>query len=241
MESEPKPYGYFLANPDEGDPECIRRFVCLDIRQPIPAERWGILLGDFLNCYRAALDHAVYALAVMFTSKDPPPTAEIAAFPICDSYGAWAGHGVQRRISDLSPLARAVIQDHQPYLRERAAQGAGLSSLRTLRALNDCDKHRLLHIAALVPSHYNITMTQGPGFVHNVGVFGPVEDQAPALMVWLAGVPEPGGLEMEVTMTMIIGIDNPQQFGRYYRLTVTADAIRRAVRAVIGDLERLGR
>jgi len=238
MESEPKPYGFFAAHPNESDPECIRRFICLDIRQPIPAERWGILLGDMLNCYRAALDHAVYSLAVCFSGQDPPPTAEIAAFPICDSRGAWTNHNVQRRIADLSAAARATIQDHQPYLREKAAQGRGLSSLRSLRALNDCDKHRLLHLAALAPTQYNIEMTKGPGFVYHVGVFGPVEDKAPAVMVWLAGVPEPGGIEMKVTMTMVIGIDNPQELGRVYRLIVTADAIRRAVRVVVGDLER---
>jgi hypothetical protein len=41
-------------------------------RRP-PVADFGAIFGDFLNCYRSALDHIVWALSVRCQHAPPPP------------------------------------------------------------------------------------------------------------------------------------------------------------------------
>lgn len=237
---EAKPWGYRITNPDAHDPKGKRRLIHVEFREPPPVIRWAVVFGDLLSCYRAALDHALYSLAVLYSAKDPPPSERIVQFPICDSLVAWQDRGTQRRLADLRMDVRAVIQDHQPYLREKPNPSV-LNPLRVLRELNDGDKHRLLRIAALLPQHYAVTMERGPAIVNHTPIPGPVKHKAPVLELLLSEPPQPEGVKMEISITLGIGVENPQSPGGYFKLITTSTAIRRNVHEVIGDLDRFAR
>src|SRR5712691_9345056 len=54
----------------------------LAINQPLPLQRWALLVGDCVHNLRSALDHMIYSIAIKASGLNPPPDAEKLMFPI---------------------------------------------------------------------------------------------------------------------------------------------------------------
>lgn len=145
--------------------------------------RWALLLGDALHNLRGALDHVVYALAIRQTGQDPPPGAERLMYPICSDAKYWNSKRVQDRIACLSKPTRAAIERTQPY--NRLKTGKWFAPLWWLAQLNDIDKHRLVHIAALGMAPDDIAINAEPGTFRALWNEGPLVDGAPLLRLEL--------------------------------------------------------
>ena len=60
-----------------------------------------LILGEFPYELRAALDNALYAVAIIDSGQNPPPNASQLEWPICSTPESWEGHR-RRRLSALS-------------------------------------------------------------------------------------------------------------------------------------------
>jgi hypothetical protein len=104
-----------------------------------PPSRWALILGDAVHNARSALDVLVYQL-VLLNGKRPTKRTQ---FPIYDS------PPTQRQRQTIDANLKGVQSDHakrirgmQPYKRPKAAESWKLA---TLGALDNIDKHRLVH------------------------------------------------------------------------------------------------
>lgn len=116
-------------------------YVIHVLKQP-DLERWSLILSDAIHNLRCALDHFAYALAIFESKSNPPPDADILAFPICDHPKLFKG--AKRKIRVLGPCVRAEIEGVQPYNRRHPRLPPLLGLLRDF---DDSDKHKLLHVA----------------------------------------------------------------------------------------------
>jgi hypothetical protein len=128
----------------EDDPETGEKFFVLhELRRPDPSV--ALLIGDFLNNARSALDHTAFQLV-----KHPIapggrrcPDNRIA-FPICDDPAIFESS--KGRIRGTAPGVEAVVESLQPYPQRTSPVTFQPSYLALLRDLNDWDKHRLIHV-----------------------------------------------------------------------------------------------
>jgi hypothetical protein len=110
---------------------------------------FSLELGEFLYNLRAALDHCVYAAAIVESGQNPPPNERALEFPICDT--AEQFESAAWKIEPLSGHRRQIIKDVQPY---NAVEGLTSEKLifsphRAMAILNDWarkDRHRRLHV-----------------------------------------------------------------------------------------------
>jgi len=226
-----KTYAYSL----EPDPEDRARWlVRLSMPDPPDVTRWALIFGDLLSCCRAALDHTVYALAVAHNRTDPPPDADRLQYPICDTKPAFWSAREQRRIAALSPAMRAEIYRSQPCVGEHGTREPALNLLRTL---NNADKHKLLHIAALVPQRYEGDFDPPiRGECRGILSQGPTEDGAVVLTLEFS---EPQDrVQMGLMLTLFIGLEYRRTEQRYVGLGDAAGACVIATRNTVGRLER---
>jgi hypothetical protein len=124
--------------------------------------RFSLLSGECVHSLRSALDYLVRALAEYVLT--PEALAQIEgklAFPICDEPGYWEGAIRRGRLPDgLHDTVLAAIERRQPY---NAADPAD-HPLAVLQALDDRDKHRLLHtFIAVVQPEELIFVPELPG------------------------------------------------------------------------------
>jgi len=113
-------------------------------------ERASLLFGDSIHNFRSALDHLVYALALIHKNGEIEHPRR-PAFPITDSEDDWRRK--VRRLCEVSTEDRAIIKWYQPYNAvARAGRPIGSPTvLGYLRDLDDWDKHRFL-MRVVVPS-----------------------------------------------------------------------------------------
>lgn len=114
------------------------RIVFTRLREP-PAQL-SLILGEFLYELRAALDNALYAVAIIDSGQNPPPKASALEWPICADEQSWERH--RRRCLD------ALSTDLQEALRAIQPFQAEFPSWNCLRILNDMariDRHRAVH------------------------------------------------------------------------------------------------
>src|SRR5882757_2753581 len=78
-------------------------------------ERWSLICGDCVHNVRSALDHLVYALAIINSGKNPPPNERNLQFPICGSRSHFNKKGDW--IAPLSDAAKTFIERVQSYNR----------------------------------------------------------------------------------------------------------------------------
>lgn len=119
------------------DVKTSRYLMRVVIDRPFP-DWWGLIVGDFVQNLRAALDHLVCRLLY---ADDREPTKR-NAFPIFDQLPA----GDSRRtwngmVAGLDAAAVSFIERCQPYHRGNGPRG---HTLHALRELSNEDKHRLL-------------------------------------------------------------------------------------------------
>lgn len=137
--------------------DCVVRFRRYD---EIPRSM-SLIVGDALHNMRSSLDTLTYALSVRHTGR-PFTYDELKRiqFLICDSPAEFHKR-VQKKqgISFVSPQAQAAIELLQPY---HPSLWGGGNPLRSLRNLNNVDKHRHLVLAydSVYPGNYHVL---GPG------------------------------------------------------------------------------
>ena len=133
---------YRLVVDKPTDHLCIVR---LDTTPVIPAERWGLLVGDCIHNLRSALDYTAWQLA----GGDTADTH--TQFPIFETREEWQSKGVSR-IRRLKPEARALIKRMQPF--HSATPRDAL--LNVIRILDNTDKHMLIPVVAAAPRSFRI-------------------------------------------------------------------------------------
>lgn len=127
----------------EVDDDGRGRIVFTRLREP-PA-KLSLILGEFLYELRAALDNALYAVAMIDSGESPPPKASALEWPICADERAWKSHR-DRRLGALSAEIQDALHAIQPFQ-------AQLPSWNCLRILNDMartDRHRAVHFVYIV-------------------------------------------------------------------------------------------
>jgi hypothetical protein len=121
-----------------------------------PPEIIAGCLGDCLQDYKSALDHALYHLTVLYNGNGHPGLDKIE-FPIVATESEYRRK--RKRLLEGLPIAtRAFIDELQPYLKPA---GAERQSLYALWELARIDRHRHIHVMSQA--------IMGPGTVS----FGP--------------------------------------------------------------------
>lgn len=131
-----------------------------NVRQP-PAEL-SVLAGECIYNLRSALDHVAYQLAVLNSGSTrlSRKVAETSAFPIKPT-GPRFRDAASRSLKGISPSARSVIEQLQPYHRRR---NPNARCLLALEQLSNIDKHRLLHLTAVAIGGAQLGL-KGSGFL----------------------------------------------------------------------------
>jgi hypothetical protein len=113
---------------------------------------WGPVIGDCLYNLRSVLDHIVFELAEAASpSPLPKKIAESSMWPVAKTPSDFNKGGIAaKRVQGVSPGARTIIEDLQPY---KYTQGsvAGLveDPILVLDKLANIDKHRALHLVTV--------------------------------------------------------------------------------------------
>lgn len=175
--------------------------------------RWAVLLGDALYDLRCALDHIVYALAINQTRKNPPEAETDLAFPICSEPKYFKG--ARWRIASLNDFTQTAIEKAQPYNRIKPDQW--FAPLWWLAQLNDTDKHRLSHLAAVGALPDDIAIDEAHfGTARAEWNRGPLKDGAPVLRLTLAE-PDPSVyLDLKATGAVILQAEGFPPIGVYH-------------------------
>lgn len=134
---DPKPYRFIT----KVDVEASKYIMRVLIERPLPIE-WSLIVGDFLNNLRAALDHMVWE----FVAANGNKPSGTNAFPIFDQPPPTDPDNGERKrwersIAGISPDALALVESCQPY---QGPDGPRLHLLHALRKLSNEDKHRVV-------------------------------------------------------------------------------------------------
>jgi len=145
-----------------------------------PPVELSLILGEFLYELRAALDNALFAVAIIDSGQNPPPRAATLEWPICIDEAAWESQR-RRRLDALSAELQDALHTIQPFQAE-------FPTWNCLKILNDMarvDRHRAVHFVTSFAS--NGWMKHNLDLVLNLEVFpGPVPpDGTLARFRWL--------------------------------------------------------
>lgn len=118
-------------------------------RVPMPPEL-SIIFGEFLYELRAALDNALYAVAVLTSDDNPPPGAERLEWPIRLTRDDWVRQ--RSRLKHLPEVIMEALEAIQPFQVEYPEWNC----LRILHDLARVDRHRAAHALGLYLVQGNI-------------------------------------------------------------------------------------
>lgn len=163
---EEEPYFPIVTTNDEGE-----GWIFVRAAESFPGEQLSLHFGEMLYQLRAALDSLVYEVAILDSSKDPPPDQERLEFIFRGSEedfdkAAW-------KIKPLSGQHRAMIKSVQPYDIDQRGEAEQIVA-GILNELNDLarkDRHRGLRVIASWvsnknPQHRNPSPRMQPGVAH---------------------------------------------------------------------------
>lgn len=126
----------------KNEPELDQVRYCIELKQP--HVYLFLILGDFLQCLRTALDQAVWSLIYHRTGRDSD-SSEFPVFP--EPLSANDRKQFNRKTDGLTAEAIAYIESIQPYNRP-AGTPASVNPLWSLHELNRIDKHRRISVRA---------------------------------------------------------------------------------------------
>ncbi|WDF35065.1 hypothetical protein PTW37_16300 (plasmid) [Arthrobacter agilis] len=147
--------------------------------RPLPIEL-SIVLGELLYELRAALDNCLYAVAVLVSGQNPPPSAGRLEWPIRITSDEWKSQS--KRYQDLPPLIVECLELIQPY----NAKVPSWNSLAILHELARIDRHRSPHGLGLYVAERHLFVDQAVVEVVDRGAPGIVEDGAELMRLVLA-------------------------------------------------------
>lgn len=116
---------------------------------PIPVDL-SIVFGELLYELRAALDNCLYAVAVLVSGQNPPPSAGRLEWPIRFTSADWKSQAARYR--HLPPKIVEALEAIQPY----QAELPEWNSLGILHELARLDRHRSPHGLGLYLSHIHL-------------------------------------------------------------------------------------
>lgn len=137
----------------EFDPNGTDYVLRMELRYP-PSPRFAILIGEFFNCLRSALDHLAFR---MVETHAPARLADpkTIAFPIKES--RFDRRGNERPVDNLMAGVAGIpegpmtlIETNQPYHR---GEDAPWHPLAIIQNLNNIDKHRTLLLTSSMAAH----------------------------------------------------------------------------------------
>ncbi len=139
----------------------------------VPENDVALELGEFFYQLRAALDAAVYKVAVMMNHGiEPPPDENRIEFPICPNSAAFDRNPVNK--PPFPKEVRDWLETIQPYNTAKTAALDYAPLNRSLQIIHDCarkDRHRRLHIVAAVATAFDWEFKiEGPGRVTSVNL-----------------------------------------------------------------------
>jgi hypothetical protein len=120
----------------------------LHVRDPLPPPptRWSLIVGDCVHNLRSALDHLVYQLVI--ASGVTPKERNNLQFPICFKPSQWETNGGSKLLG-MKPEWQRAVENLQPHKRRNEPTIAGQHPLEVIATLDNTDKHRELHLAAV--------------------------------------------------------------------------------------------
>jgi hypothetical protein len=137
-----RPYGIRFHAPAKPRGLVVATFI---VEKPMP-EEMSLLAADLVHNTRVALDHTLARLKERFGGEPGR-----GSFPICATEGDWTRRVAEAgRRSPLHGLAEAavdLIRTAQPM----SGEEPGDDPLVVLNALDNDDKHRLLHTSFVYP------------------------------------------------------------------------------------------
>ncbi len=169
--------GYTVrVDPDPEPPQYVVKALIL---RPIKQDPFSLLIGDFLQNARAALDYIAFALGEAGARGAMPDNVEReAGFPIVgdvDRQG-FSGRGpdlfaeaANRRLATVTEPARAVIKQLQPYYTDGSVWMS--HPLWILNEMARFDRHRFLQVAAVRGGDLRLD----PDIRSNARIRGPIE------------------------------------------------------------------
>jgi hypothetical protein len=107
-----------------------------------PPAKLGLIVGDWANNVRAALDYTVYELVRRETNEDDPRSTQ---FPITTSRAQYLDQA-RGRLRGVPAWSLPVFEGLQPF---QDGAEAPDHPLAILADVSNRDKHRLLHTAAM--------------------------------------------------------------------------------------------
>jgi hypothetical protein len=112
-------------------------------------------IGDVVNNFRAALDHAVWRLVKMWGARLTPVEEQRVAFPMTRKRPTDFGPIFKDRVPGVpDDPYRAFFERYQPY--HRTVRGR---TMKLLRGISDRDKHRIVLLSYPAPSKLNMRVT----------------------------------------------------------------------------------
>lgn len=129
-----------------------------------PENDMALELGEFFYQLRAALDAAVYQIAVFEQGIDPPANEDRIEFPINHKPSGFENSAVNK--GPFPKELRNWIEKIQPYNANQTANTQYSTLNAALTILHDCarkDRHRRLHVVAAVPTGGTVGFSYSPG------------------------------------------------------------------------------
>lgn len=150
--------GYSIRIEPDPDPQCREYKIKANILREITEDPFSLLIGDFLQNARAALDYIAFALGEAGADDGmlDDETALNAGFPIVGDVDreGFSGRGgdrfdelAARKIPTVTEAVRAIIERSQPYY--TGGELWASEPLWHLHELARFDRHRFLHPAAV--------------------------------------------------------------------------------------------
>lgn len=130
---------------------------------------WSLIVGDYLNNARTALDHLAWHL-VTHGSEPNPANPTRVQFPIYESE-AMFDREVGNRLPGVDDFYRSIVRDCQPF-----PSKAGRGPLKLLNEFVRHDKHRQVHVVEASSIRFRATVTGSSDYT--VASFGPGPDTA---------------------------------------------------------------
>jgi hypothetical protein len=195
--SEGQPYG-FRSEIDDGR-TCITFYLVQG--RDIP-RRLGLIIGDCAVNLRASLDHLAFALP---RKPGTNPSWETESqFPTCDDLTNYPSV-VGQRLRGVERAAAAAIKKLQPGY---GGNDPLSHPLHMLAELSNRDKHRVVHLVALIPHSARIEVDTRLGKrMWPVWATGGAEHDAAIGKAFFFGgpAPEPVQIKVEVTFGVTVG------------------------------------
>jgi hypothetical protein len=127
------------------EPDAERGYYLVKLAARGTADQWALILGDTLHNLRSTLDHLVWQLVVA-NGHQPGSLNE---FPIA-IHESWFNDHIDPYLVGVHDDAITAIRGLQPFRVSDEGQRK-LDPLWLLSKLENIDKHRLVHVFALIP------------------------------------------------------------------------------------------